>query len=215
MLNFFLRLFPFLLWLSLRNKYWSVLVLLALGAFVVITAVLLEKYPSLPAGWKIYSYPLNHFLYFWIGVMIPRIKPMKNHWGYLVLGLLLFILSGWVNVRDKNYALSIVTGLNRVLLSVSVILVVLYFYLKVKFKSDWLNHWSDWLASVSFSLYLLHPFVYFLLMKFLAANKLSWPFWYVFPFVLVATVLIGRLVYQYEKYFVDLGGKLLKKSKVN
>lgn len=211
---FFYLFFPFLLWLSLKNNYWSALILVVLGLFVVITAILLESYSSLPAGWKIYSYPLNHFLYFWIGVMIPRIKQFRNHWGYLAIGVLLFIFSGWTSVPDKAYSLTIVTGLNRVLLSVSVILIVFYFYQKVKFNQEWLNHWSDWLASVSFSLYLLHPFVYYLLMKYLAANKISWPFWYVFPFVLIVTVLIGRAVYCYEKYFVELGAKLLKNNKI-
>ncbi|MCO4294173.1 acyltransferase [Solitalea sp. MAHUQ-68] len=205
---FFYLFFPFMVCWAQKSKTGNLFILFLLITCTIITAVKVSNYPTLPSAWSIYSYPLNHFLFFWLGVLIARIKSLNNHWGYLAVGVLLLSFSGFLVNPIKDYTVGLVTGLNRVLLSVSVFLIVLYFYLKVQFKAEWLNHWSDWLASVSFSVYLLHPFIYLFLNKYLIQHQLKLTFWQNLLIVLIATVLLGRLVYYYEKYFVKLGNKL-------
>ncbi|UKJ09341.1 acyltransferase family protein [Solitalea lacus] len=208
---FFYLFFPFMLFLAQKNRFWDAVILLTLLSSVVVVAIVVSRYSKLSDCWSIYSYPLNHFLFFWLGVLISRFRGVNNHWGYLVAGLLLFVFSGFLNVQTNDYSVGLVTGLNRLLLSVSVTLIVLYFYLKVKFKAEWLNHWSDWLASISFSVYLLHPFVYILTRKLLTMANVNPTFWQLYALVLIITIVLSRVTYHYEKYFVDLGNRLINK----
>ncbi|POY37835.1 hypothetical protein C3K47_04695 [Solitalea longa] len=205
---FFYLFFPFMIFWSNRSKAGNFLMLFLLIGCLVVIAIWIKPYLKLASAWKIYCYPLNHFLFFWLGVLMAKVSAVKKHWGYLLIGLLLFVFSGYISYTVKDHTVALVTGLNRVLLSVSVFLIVFYFYLKVKFKAEWLNHWSDWLASISFSVYLLHPFIYFYLNKYLVQHKVKFEFWQILLIVLLSSVLLGRLVYYYEKYFVKIGNKL-------
>ncbi|SMO68868.1 acyltransferase family protein [Solitalea koreensis] len=208
---FFYVFFPILVFLAHKNKMfdYSITVLLVCCNFA--WAILMMRYPTLGDGWLGYVYPLNHFIYFWLGVLISRLDKMHNNWSYLIMGIVLFVFTGFNFEKTNDYSIELVSGLNRLLLSASVGLIVFFFYLKVEFKHERINHFFDWLASISFSLYLIHPFVYLYLMKLNAAYQWNLHFYSILSITLVSAVLLGRVLFIYEKFFMDLGNKLVAK----
>lgn len=206
----FYAFFPLFIFLSKKSK--PAFVLLSILVFLVylyFTFIVLNVSQPLGGQWNSYVNPLNQLPLFLCGIWIGKgfkDKKIGVAASYFILsvGLILFVF-----YPAAGNLINIVTDLNRIVFTVSCLLICIGFY-KAEIKLPaLLNKPFVVLGEISYSVYLLHPIVYKLVgenMALLSFN--SFPF--TEPARLVVSVILtlglSYFVYEkFEKYFIKLG----------
>jgi exopolysaccharide production protein ExoZ len=165
---FYLLLPAILALMAVRNKW--IPMVIALAIFLVFCAFAWSGATELTSFWPHYIHPFNHLIFFVAGVGFGKYQLHQRpiNWQMPVLGgsaLLCFIL--WPASGDR---IALVTGTSRLVLSATTILFALAWYrINIRFwtlieKS--LLHLGDW----SYSIYMLHPLVWALVVGLLKKN---------------------------------------------
>jgi len=155
----FYTLFPILLLALHRNKiiFYSLLILI----FAISLYFSFKILPPLPNNyWKDYVNPLNQVIYFVIGMLLGKVllnKSVKQLTAVLVfiVALLIFIF-----YPTSTETIDILTGTNRYIFVLCSTFMVGAIALISPFKTSFLNTPLVFLGEISYSLYLIHPLVY-------------------------------------------------------
>ena len=200
---FFYLLFPFMMYLGKLSRAWFF-------GFVGITFLILTyfSFHKLNAGeplgkqWATYVNPIGQLFYFAAGIGIGYIeKGMQKFGSWSIAGIVVaFALIAFYPAAGEP--IHLVTGVTRLVLSLFVTLLCFLVYkTNFDFLPDFIRKIFTFLGEVSFSLYLIHPIVYFGLKHVLGDS----------PYVLVAltitlTIILSYFSYTYfEKRFIRMG----------
>lgn len=208
----FYLLFPVFILLSKRNStLFYVLCTLLLALYVYFAFyVLYEKY-SLVKQWSFYINPLNQvFLFlggYLIGLWSEKWKvSSKLSYALFVLSALLFVF-----YPVEGDAINLVTDTNRMVFTALCFIICFAFY-KLDFKLPALaDKYLKMLGEASYSVYLLHPIVWFLSRAaFAVASKYSLlptipPLYHMVASVIITLMVSYHVYHRYERSFMRRG----------
>ncbi len=205
----FYSVFPILLITFNTSKYALYLIsFLFLGLQIFFAFFIINSNKNLSEQWHFYTNPLNQIFFFWAGIMLCKMfyeirisKLINTAIGVIGLLLLLFYPS---NIENIN----LVTGVNRIIFTISCIMICLFFY-KIQYQlPSILDKGLAFLGRASYSVYLLHPIVYAVVkasLKILSKNFVLSES-YLITVSIIATLCTSHFVYKYfETYFINAG----------
>ena len=210
---FFYLFFPLIIFACRKN---TIYLFIILSTFFVVLLYFAFEYldPKVPLGqqWSKYVNPLGQIFYFVLGITIGKLsgyleKNNKMFLSVLILTCILFYI-----YTAPGEPIALVTGWARVVLSFYTLLICVSFY-KIEFDGvvSWFRNILQFLGDISYSLYLLHPIVYFLIKSLLNKMDLDSSILLISSTVIFAP-LAAFLSYNYfEKYFINVGKKLYEK----
>lgn len=198
-----------------KNKiiFYSISVL-SFMLFVFFAFSVLSPNDTLTNQWENYVNPMNQLFLFVSGILIASlfrntiIKPAYNS-IIVLIGLILFCFS-----PAFGDTINLVTGVNRIVFTLSVILICLFFYKSTFSLPAFLHKPLHFLGLISYSLYLLHPIFFSICGKGIdlwLSN--DFPYKQTLRLLLStgSTVVVSYFVYSYyEVYFISLGKKTRK-----
>jgi peptidoglycan/LPS O-acetylase OafA/YrhL len=209
----FYAFFPFFILFSKSYKLLMILLSLTfLGLYIYFAFFVLNSGETLTEQWRNYVNPLNQaFLFlggFLIGLLLSKIK-IGNATSILLLlcGLALFVF-----YPVEGETIHLVTGVNRLVFTLSCFLVCVGFYkLSIALPST-IHKPLTLLGEASYSVYLVHPLVYsvvgIVLMLLKSHQILSLPDSLKIFISAPCTLIVSYFVYEYfEKYFMKFGRK--------
>lgn len=209
----FYSIFPIICLLVYKSKRWLFVILGCLLVFYLYFAFALLPQSISSNWWHWYIHPLNQGLLFVSGFAIGhfsiQLKNMKMHWSLLWLLALLFLF--WL-FPTGIHSMELVTGWTRVAFTLPVVTICF-----LVFKTDWQipSYLNQLLAAIgrwSYSLYLLHPLVWFELhyrYKPLSVLIGSCPVALSLSINVAITFGLSWLIYKYfESFFIDVGRKI-------
>jgi len=195
----FYSFFPILLFLLKKciPLFFTISVLLFV-VFIFFSYNVLDSSVTLTSQWKNYINPLNQSFYFLCGIIIGRIfkhKELRSIYSVLL------ILIGTITILllpVKGDLIHLVTGTNRLVFTISSILLCVGFYkLKLKFP-NLINKTLTLIGESSYSIYLLHPIIFDLIKQ-----NFKLPLSIRLISTVLTTLILSVLIYQYfEKYLI-------------
>jgi exopolysaccharide production protein ExoZ len=201
--------FIFLMFFLKKNKLSFFLLSIVIFSFFLYFAFwILNPSQTLVSQWKDYVNPLNQVFLFLSGILIGLFFEERSINQYvnlfiLVLGLIIFCF-----FPANNDTITIVTGVNRLIFTLSCILTCMGVY-KLQFQLPKFIHLTFlFFGSISYSLYLLHPVFYNLCGKIINVfgNEIKHIETIRLFLSFVTTVLASFLIYRYyETFFINLG----------
>lgn len=202
---FFYLLFPlFMLILKFNKPY---LYLIYIASFLLYCFFCYMVLPTVDSNysWSYYVNPLNQLFLFISGIFIGFLKDTRLSLLYQYTFLIIILLSFILYPSSSDW-ISIVSGNNRIVLTLLSLGLVVIFY-KLQFsKSNIIGKLLEFLGKISYSVYLLHPFVYHFILKFFKSDFLL-----VFILSVFITVITSYLSYQYyESYFIRFAKRIIK-----
>lgn len=197
--------FPFFILFTKRSKWaLGILSTVLLGVYLYFAFHILSANTVLSEQWRNYINPLNQvFLFlggFLIGLFFQRVEMNK----YVIASIFVAGLCLFVFYPATGDMINLVTGINRIIFTMSCFFICTSFY-KAEVKLPLVLHNPlKLLGEASYSVYLLHPLV---LIVVSAVNKrifhLSDPL--NLTVSVVVTLIISYFVYEYfEKYFMKI-----------
>lgn len=203
--------FPIFILLSKVNKHFFIILNIILFAFYLYFAfVKLNSELTLSEQWRDYVNPFNQFFLFLGGFLIGllfRNSKVNNIFAFisLFLGLSLFVF-----IPVQNDTINLVTGINRLLFTVSCLLICFGFY-KLTLKLPIVIHKPlTLLGEASYSVYLLHPIVYNLVGIF-RNHTIDFSESVRLILSVSFTLVVSYFTYEFfEKYFMKIGKRVKK-----
>lgn len=205
----FYAFFPiFILFLKKSKPALILLSLMSLGLYLYFAFVSLNPAVPLHTQWRNYINPLNQgFLFlsgFLIGHSLQNLK-IKNSISITLLlcGLLFFIF-----YPVTGDGINLVTGTNRLIFTASSLLICVGVYKLTIKLPDFIHIPLTFLGEASYSIYLLHPLVYTLVMNTLRIPGIYFVHTPIVSLLIsvLATLILSYFVYHYfEKFFMKLG----------
>ncbi len=202
----------FPVFIILMNRSRAALAILSFviaGIYLYFAFSILDPNRSLANQWRNYVNPLNQlFLFlggFLTGAFFKKINiPATTNFIILLSGLCLFVF-----YPASGDQITIVTGPCRIVFTASCFLVCLGFYkTTIKFP-NLINKPLTLLGEASYSVYLLHMLVYYVLnylFNLSASHFFTFPILFKLTVSAIATLILSYLVYEkFEKYFMKLG----------
>jgi exopolysaccharide production protein ExoZ len=151
--------FPIVLWLNRARRSWSSFMIC--GAFLVSSIMswrLLSARISLDDQWNSYINPVINVPLFLAGVMlglyVDQLKNIRLLGLCFVFGICIFVF-----YPSGREAITLVTGINRLVFSIGAILVVVGALTPLIRVPKSLHTILDWLGGITYSLYLIHQIV--------------------------------------------------------
>lgn len=202
--------FPVFIWFSRASKVsFAILSAILLGIYIYFAFGILNVDHTLENQWRIYVNPLNQvFLFlggFLMGATFKNIR-MGTGANFLLLacGLCLFVA-----YPANGDPIHLVTGVNRIIFTISCFLICLGFF-KMNFRvPEILNKLLTILGESSYSVYLLHPIVYGIVgfsFSIISKHVYSFPVFSKIVVSIVATIVLSYFVYEkFERYFMKMG----------
>tara|TARA_R110002126_G_scaffold108149_4_gene243966 strand:+ start:13 stop:1065 length:1053 start_codon:yes stop_codon:yes gene_type:complete len=161
---------------------------------------------SLSKNWEAYINPFNQIFLFIGGMVIAeifyfgRLKSLAWPNFLILLFLLLFIF-----YPANGDRVNIISNANRFIFSFCCFFIVISFLKSKIILTKWVSFPFKTLGDISYTLYLLHPLVYYTLLKYslLPENKE-----FSFIICIITTLLFSVIIYNLiEKPFMKLGRK--------
>lgn len=151
---------PFILFLYNKKRSYGNLFTLAAIALGMVYSATLDPYTNLMYQWAAYINPLNNFFLYCIGIALfynlHKVKISENTLFLLVSAAAL----GFIFSPFTGDLIVLVTGTGRVLFSLYSVLLVISFYKITSYPPRVITFFLNGLGLSSYSLYLMHPFVY-------------------------------------------------------
>jgi peptidoglycan/LPS O-acetylase OafA/YrhL len=201
----FYAFFPIFVILTKRNRPAMVALSLAIaGLYGYFAFARLDANLPLEQQWKNYINPLNQvFLFlggFLIGLFLSA-RAVPNWINAILLGVAFALMTFTPAQGDRIH---LVTGLTRLLLTLSCFLICAGFF-KLDLRLPALLHKPlVLLGEASYSVYLLHPLVFGVVR--LVLSRFHAPVWVTLATAIAASLLGSYFVYEYfEKWFMKLG----------
>lgn len=200
--------FPIIVMLTRSKWLFSIFLGSVLALDLIFGLCLLTPRNSLLDQWHIYTNPLNQILLFSLGIAISfylRNQRVSNI--YLILILLLASIV-FIYYPVQGDRINLITGPNRYLF-LTLCLVIVFAVYKLNLSEKMASNYGPlrFLGDISYSIYLLHPLVYFvvsaIVKRYLHSNAIIT----VIASVMI-TLLVGFLSYRlFESFFIRMGRK--------
>ena len=205
----FYSLFPILIFALHKSK--SLFFFIYLFSFMLFIYFTFFKLNDINASdyWHYYTNPLNHLFYFTSGLPIGVISKYKlNNKVLLSIFFSSVIFFLFWPIEGSEYNVS--NGVNRVLFTLSSILISLFFLHRNISFPGFLKRFFSFLGEISYSIYLLHPIVITLVLlighRFFEKSQMNDTIFV--SISLFLTLLSSYISYTYfEKYFILIGKK--------
>lgn len=205
----FYALFPVLILALHYNKViWWLMVLTSILAGCYFAFNLMTPAIQLEDQWSYYINPFNHLTYFIFGMVIGYVtEKTRSHSSMNSIGWSLIIISviGFVFFPAEGDLIMLVTGQNRILFSIfSIMFCAGIYWVNMDFKPS-VKRPLMLLGASSYSLYMLHPLVYFLLKRCLEEYLNIHPFSFLL-IAIVLTLVLSNLSYRFiERPLINTG----------
>jgi peptidoglycan/LPS O-acetylase OafA/YrhL len=203
--------FPILL-ASAKNIYaFTSLCIVLFAAYLQFAFFTLSDDSSLVIQWKLYIHPLNQAFLFAGGIILAKVSSHARHSTLprsAYIALFFLSLSGLFLYGDTPSGINLVTSTNRLVFTVfSLAACYACFNLNAAGKS-WFEKVLKHLGNISYSVYMLHGFLFFYLQKHLYKGFVKnltlsqFAFFIVVPIVIIAATYCFRKI---ETPFIRLG----------
>lgn len=202
--------FPFFVIFFKNNKFLMlVLASFIIGLYLYFAFFKLTPLLTLSEQWKNYVNPLNQvFLFFSgfvIGYYLQNIK-INNFINFILLFFGIFIFTFY---NTKGDTITLVTGVNRLIFTFCCIIICISFYKLTIKLPDVIHKPLTILGESSYSVYLLHPIVYYITsFVFSTLNRYHFQVskYTQLSITITIAIVISYYIYQYfEKYFMQFG----------
>ena len=201
----FYALFPIILITSRKFKYLiHFLFLITFCGALYFAFFPLEEFNSLGKAWSTYINPLNQLFLFVGGILIGNLFVFKQN-NKLGLFLIFLAIAIFLLPLSEGDLIHIIRGPNRIIYAAGCfILTGGFLFTKFPdFKS--INVALERLGHISYSLYLIHPIVYWFLAKYFNRAENIYGF---LSLAIIITLVLSYAVYVYfEKRFIGYGRK--------
>jgi exopolysaccharide production protein ExoZ len=203
-LSFYL-LFPIVI--ALKNKKDVILFSIMFSLLFVYFTFYLENYDA-SLQWKIYTNPLNQFMYFLIGILICKYFKDSIIKDAILVSVLFFSIIVFLLLPVTG---NLVVGMPRLILTICIFIIVFALFKMKSSPPKFIHDSLKFFGDISYSIYLLHPIVYTITgIIFYQINKyiLLDNFVKIIASVLI-TIALSKFVYLYfEKFFIRKGNKI-------
>jgi peptidoglycan/LPS O-acetylase OafA/YrhL len=212
----FYLIFPFLLIIQKRSKVtFGIIGLFFLILFHYFAFYIFDPIDTLHNQWTNYVNPLNHLVFFYVGILIPiYLKRSNDNSGKAFISLAFGTVLLFVLPSGKD-GIHLLYGLNRCLFTLGAILICISFYWQDLKLPKSIDQFLKHMGALSYGIYLLHPLTYQLIC--IIVRKLilvgfyfpqsNWLLIFISAFV---TIITSHFVYQYfESYFIRKGEKVV------
>jgi peptidoglycan/LPS O-acetylase OafA/YrhL len=196
--------FPIILLFSKRNtKIFILIILTALLTYIYFAFWLIDT----ENHWHNYTNPFNQIFLFISGIVIGRILKYKSESNvipliFILIGLFIFYFP--LEVKERQL---LVSYNYRLVYTAASILICTGFYKLTYTLPNILNKPLTILGEASYSVYLLHMFVFYSC-KILNTKFFNFPISYIILPSIIATIISSYICYMYfEKPFVRLGSQ--------
>ncbi|WP_431126086.1 acyltransferase family protein [Flagellimonas flava] len=199
--------FPLIVLLSRRFKYG---IWLCFGVSVLVGYYFAFHMldPEIPLGdqWDEYINPFNQLFLFVGGMFVAFFyngyKNVKLGWSLFLLAILIFVI--WPASGNR---IALITENNRLVFSTVTILFTISFLIIPNRKIKFLSSILKVLGHISYSIYLIHPIVFWYLNRFLQKGEEPVKFFLISSLI---TLILSLLVYYLvESRFIRLGKSLV------
>lgn len=200
--------FPLFIWISLRFRWgWLLLVMLFLALYIYFANYVLDAQTALSKQWHNYVNPLNQAFLFVAGFVTGHLLKDKAANNLIALVMLLIGTLVFCYYPVSGDRILLVTGVNRILFTLACLMICIGFFKSNVAMPSLLHRSFSFLGEASYSVYMLHPLVYSVLMiantRFLHLENGIF-----LLLTIVATLLVSYGTYQYvEKYFMRIGSR--------
>jgi exopolysaccharide production protein ExoZ len=206
----FYAFFPFFV---LFTKYLKPLMILlstiVFGLYLYFAFYKLNQNLTINEQWTNYINPLNQVFLFLAGFLTGLFLQNINIKQPVVLFMLIFGIGLFIFYPAAGDLIHLVTGVNRLIFTASCLLICIAFYKMTFALPQFIHKPLTLLGEASYSVYLIHPLVYYItvfVLKILSQYVYPFPKFSSMIIAAIATVIISYFVYQYfEKYFIKLG----------
>tara|TARA_B110000046_G_scaffold16294_3_gene15651 strand:+ start:50 stop:1081 length:1032 start_codon:yes stop_codon:yes gene_type:complete len=202
----FYTLFPLVIFGTRKFKFFAELFFIFTLIIGLWFAFYLLPYESnLANKWTLYVNPFNQAFLFFGGLLIAKwVKEYSN----IVLGLLvsLVALLFWVFYPASGEQFHLHHEWNRIVFSLVCVILAMGFLFMRGMKQNWL---MSNLGEISYSLYLVHPIVFWYITKYI--NRIESPFTMLMVGFSISFI-ISYIIYHFvETPFIKLGKKITSK----
>ncbi len=211
----FYAIFPLIFFLANRSTWLlplSIVLSFIIGGYFAFVEI--NEMMSLREQWAIYVNPFNQIFLFMAGVAIGKwgkylLENISNLLGYCIL-IAVFILF-WLYPADGD-KVQIVTGIQRVVLSLSSIIFVLFVFVLNPIIKSTPNKVLAFFGQSSYSIYLLHPLVSITIVFICSKLGIDKPMAYLLSFLV--TLVVSWLTFKYIEKPMMIIGKTVS-NKIN
>ena len=198
----FYLLFPILIFFNRFNKWLLYVVFVAsvfIGGYYAYLAI--DPIEGLSSNWKLYIHPLNQLFLFIGGMVIAKLYASVQFKKRIVLALLVATVILFVTYPVSGDRVNLVSGTNRIVFSFFSILMVCCVYKMDCLCMKPIQFLLDKFGEMSYTIYLIHPIVFYSLNKkgveINLSNELN------FLICTLLTFVFSLIVYQLiEKPFI-------------
>jgi exopolysaccharide production protein ExoZ len=164
--------------------------------------------------WNKYINPLNHLFFFVSGLLIGFFYK-KYKLKQIYVCILLIIMGMFMAYYPLKYGegIELVTNWNRLILSL-ICIAFTYFFTQINIPSNFISNKLKTLGEISYSVYLVHPLVYFAssnFFVFMANYTEIQPIYKVIILVITSLIVSWFIFFNFEKKFIELGNKFVQK----
>ncbi len=207
---FFYLFFPLVIFLARVHKIYLFISLLISFLFLCYFAFfILDPMTTLGAQWSKYVNPFGQIFFFISGLtlgFLGKYVPKQNIIA-CILFVIVFVLFSMHPVSGDSIVL--ITGKNRLILSFyAIVLCFLFYKFDFSFLPGVFKTILQFLGNISYSLYLLHPIVYFLvkdILKLVHVNSGNMQI----AFTVILSIILASISYRFfEQYFIRLGKRV-------
>ena len=159
---------------------------------------------TLQEQWKDYVNPFNQLLFFVGGICLGRYFKINNN--KLSILLLIIAFSFFLFYPVNGYKINITSGINRILFALCTFCITQAFFTFNFEPSIIIRAVLRKIGHISYSIYLIHPIVFWFGTKFM--NRTETPTLFLVVSI-ITTLGLSWLIYELvEKKFIQLGKRL-------
>lgn len=184
--------------------------------YLVFTFNILEPEKPLADQWRNYVNPLNQVFLFLGGFVIGYIFEKREYKNSTSLMILLLAVAAFIFYPANGDAINLVTGVNRLVFTAACFLICLSFYKLTFVLPKMVSKPLEIAGQSSYSIYLLHPFVWSItggIFSLLSISEWQYAAFIKISLCITGTLLVSYFTYEYfEKYFMRIGRTNQKSS---
>ena len=194
------------------NRYRSIfqiLFFISVILFFFYRMVLLDPASTLPSQWVTYINPLNHILFFVMGMAFFSLRLVVHRYSKALLPLSITLSTLIFVYPVYGDRVALVTGWISFVMFLSSISIFLSFLILDKFNL-FSTYFFRFLGDISYAVYLLHPLIWFVSSRLLSGLSM----YYVITFSVLITIIVSWVSFQYfEKPVISFGKRCVKRVK--
>lgn len=215
----FYSFFPLFIFAMRRSRFLFAIICLSLFAcFLLFAFYWLDSSQNLASQWKIYTNPLNQIFFFLGGFLMGKSFENRQFSSKLLVGIFISALFTFIFYplqHVSNGEVALVSGFNRLAMSGISLLLVFSLYKLPGHLPQLLHRPLSFLGEACYSIYLLHPLVYSVVLIIVSKLHLAIPTPVLFMICVALSLGCAYLVYIYfEKYFMGLAKRIDARFKV-